>query len=185
MKSGGAGPVQLELWVKTCQLSLLKPWGQMGLENGEMKYAWLKVFQLSIQVLLKQLEAQKFEAMKVLVTGAGEHHEWYLDEMKDALISELTAQKNLELPFVKDELLAGQAMEGKFELRSFYLKNVVEYVEIMAKAQTQRAERAVADYEKLKEVFPANAAEIKNKCTEMRRATMEMWLECKEISRMW
>ena len=150
-----------------------------------MKFAWLKVFNVSIQILLTQLEAQKFAAMKVSIAGPGEHQDWYMDEMKDAINSELTAQKNLELPFVKDELLEYEALEGKIELQSFYLRSVIQYTEIMAKTQLQRSARAAADYEKLMEVFPQAGAEIKAKMLEIRKATVEMWVETKEVARMW
>jgi hypothetical protein len=150
-----------------------------------MRFGWLKIFRVSIQILLAQLEAQRFEAMKVLITGAGEHEDWYLTELKNVIYHELTAQKNLELSFVKDELAQFEALEGKFELKSFYLRSVVEYVEIMAKTQLQRSSRASADYDKLSQVFPAVAAEIKKKSMDIRKNTMEMWLEAKEIEKMW
>ena len=97
----------------------------------------------------------------------------------------LQLRKNLELPFVKDELLEYESLEGKIELQSFYLKSVIQYTEIMAKTQLQRSARAAADYEKLMEVFPQAGAEIKAKMLEIRKATVEMWVETKEVARMW
>ena len=48
-----------------------------------------------------------------------------------------------------------------------------------------RSSRASADYDKLSQVFPAVAAEIKKKSMDIRKNTMEMWLEAKEIEKMW